>query len=123
MLAGGEQQEHAVLDARWGGQCHCGVPAALRVTKKPGVNNGRSFYSCGRVTKKPGVNNGRSFYSCGSACCPVLGRLGSAASPDAAAGARPCSISVAMDLVVGPEAAKITFLPKPTFGYAYAPLQ
>ncbi|KAL6753546.1 hypothetical protein V8C86DRAFT_2725336 [Haematococcus lacustris] len=48
---------------------------------------------------------------------------GSAASPDAAAGARPCSISVAMDLVVGPEAAKITFLPKPTFGYAYAPLQ
>ncbi|KAL6753547.1 hypothetical protein V8C86DRAFT_454808 [Haematococcus lacustris] len=36
--------------ARWGGQCHCGVPAALRVTKKPGVNNGRSFYSCGGVS-------------------------------------------------------------------------
>ncbi|GFH07581.1 hypothetical protein HaLaN_02401 [Haematococcus lacustris] len=48
---------------------------------------------------------------------------GSPASPDAAAGARPGSISVAMDLVVGPDATRITFLPKPTFGYAYAPLQ
>lgn len=32
---------------RWLGICKCGAKAAPRVTKKPGPNHGRSFYSCG----------------------------------------------------------------------------
>lgn len=32
---------------RFLGVCKCGVKAASRVTKKPGVNHGRAFYSCG----------------------------------------------------------------------------
>lgn len=35
---------------RWTGSCKCGVKAHHRVTKKPGVNHGRAFYSCGRWT-------------------------------------------------------------------------
>jgi hypothetical protein len=33
---------------KWLGICKCGVKAAARVTKKPGANHGRSFWSCGR---------------------------------------------------------------------------
>jgi hypothetical protein len=33
---------------KWLGVCKCGVKAAPRVTKKPGPNHGRSFFSCGR---------------------------------------------------------------------------
>lgn len=35
---------------RWLGVCKCGVKAHVRVTKKPGPNHGRAFYSCGRWT-------------------------------------------------------------------------
>jgi inhibitor of KinA sporulation pathway (predicted exonuclease) len=32
---------------QWLGNCKCGVDAARRVTKKPGPNHGRAFFSCG----------------------------------------------------------------------------
>jgi hypothetical protein len=32
----------------WNGKCLCGVPAALRTTKKPGPTHGKAFWSCGR---------------------------------------------------------------------------
>ncbi|KAG2492861.1 hypothetical protein HYH03_008779 [Edaphochlamys debaryana] len=35
-------------EGRWLGRCRCGVPANLRTAKKPGANQGRQFYSCGR---------------------------------------------------------------------------
>jgi len=38
-----------VFDAsgRWLGRCFCGVKAKHRVTKRPGANHGRAFWSCG----------------------------------------------------------------------------
>lgn len=35
-------------DGQWDGKCGCGVAAHSRVTKKPGPNHGRAFFSCGR---------------------------------------------------------------------------
>eukprot|EP00775_Hariotina_reticulata_P003768 gene3768-4027_t len=39
---------------RWTGRCFCSAKAHFRVTKKPGANHGRKFYSCGswRITKQ-----------------------------------------------------------------------
>eukprot|EP01025_Chloroclados_australasicus_P002719 TRINITY_DN10623_c0_g1_i4.p1 TRINITY_DN10623_c0_g1~~TRINITY_DN10623_c0_g1_i4.p1 ORF type:complete len:267 (-),score=17.28 TRINITY_DN10623_c0_g1_i4:206-1006(-) len=34
--------------------CGCGSKATLRVVKKPGVNNGKEFYSCGNFTMTTG---------------------------------------------------------------------
>ena len=48
---GGDSQEAVqVFDSRgkWRGICFCNVKAHHRVTKKPGPNHGRKFYSCGR---------------------------------------------------------------------------
>jgi len=48
---GGDSQEAVqVFDSRgkWRGICFCNVKAHHRVTKKPGPNHGREFYSCGR---------------------------------------------------------------------------
>ena len=36
-------------------RCACGVPASLRAVKRPGANNGRLFYSCGRYTAAAGA--------------------------------------------------------------------
>lgn len=38
-----------VFDAsgRWLGRCFCGTKAKSRVTKRPGANHGRQFWSCG----------------------------------------------------------------------------
>jgi hypothetical protein len=38
-----------VFDAsgRWLGRCFCGTKAKSRVTKRPGLNHGRQFWSCG----------------------------------------------------------------------------
>jgi hypothetical protein len=46
----GSQEGAQVFDAlgRWRGICFCHVKAHHRVTKKPGPNHGRKFYSCGR---------------------------------------------------------------------------
>lgn len=35
---------------RWLGRCFCGAKAKNRVTKRPGPNHGRKFWSCGRWT-------------------------------------------------------------------------
>jgi ERI1 exoribonuclease 2 len=47
-----------VMAARGSGgppRCGCGVVAAIRAVKRPGPNNGRSFYSCGRYTITTGA--------------------------------------------------------------------
>jgi ERI1 exoribonuclease 2 len=49
----------APLPARGGGnrppRCGCGVPSAIRVVRRPGPNNGRSFFSCGRYKSTTGA--------------------------------------------------------------------
>ena len=47
---------NAEAPAAGGGvRCACGVPASLRAVKRPGPNNGRLFYSCGRYTASAGA--------------------------------------------------------------------
>ncbi len=42
----------------WSGLCRCGARAQRRVTRQPGANHGRAFFSCGRwsVTHKGGCD-------------------------------------------------------------------
>ena len=49
--------EPAAASAAGGGapRCVCGVAASLRAVSRPGANNGRLFYSCGRYTAAAGA--------------------------------------------------------------------
>ena len=49
--------ESAGAASTFGGvlRCACGVAASLRAVQRPGPNNGRLFYSCGRYTQTAGA--------------------------------------------------------------------
>ncbi|KAL4439498.1 hypothetical protein ABPG77_008827 [Micractinium sp. CCAP 211/92] len=40
----------------WNGCCYCGARAKKRTVKRPGPNNGRDFWSCGRFTMTGGAS-------------------------------------------------------------------
>ncbi|KAI3424802.1 hypothetical protein D9Q98_008188 [Chlorella vulgaris] len=50
------KKKHKVFDegGAWKGQCFCGATAKKRQVKKPGPNNGRFFWSCGKFSMTGG---------------------------------------------------------------------
>jgi GRF zinc finger len=51
-----------VAGGHWTGRCLCLVGARLRVTKRPGPNHGRGFFSCGRWTITRQASRGCDFF-------------------------------------------------------------
>ncbi|KAL4437325.1 hypothetical protein ABPG75_004464 [Micractinium tetrahymenae] len=55
-LAGGPKKKRVFDDSgAWNGCCYCGARAKKRTVKRPGPNNGRDFWSCGRFTMTGGA--------------------------------------------------------------------